>query len=1038
MKPLTLLAALLAPAVAGAQGFALRPPSLGESMQQLDRLSRLRAPELEQTFILPERPGQNQVAWFDFDWRYVDVPAPGGGPGGLRLYYYRSEQAQAERALPAIRSAYARLVEEFAYNPTKRIPYILYATQREFQTTNVFAVTESVLGVTSPSDLKMTVPYFGDHQKFVEVSTHELVHQFTIQKLLEAAGAEEIASPIAFLPLWFIEGIAEWYTKGGIDVETDGYLRDLVWNPDARRGYDVLPFAEDRIRGYIPTYKLGQARIEFIADQYGKDKIQAFLENAYLLGDASQGARSGTRNFAGLTRRVLGEPLEQVDARWRAWLKRRYYPEYMRSEHDLAQMREIRNLPAEAEDFVVSPDGTLIFYRGIDRERGRAKLLLADVRRPRSAVEIAVDGKPGTESLHPVEYGVVALSKERLAFSAQDGIGDALYVQRYRHRTPKNRAPRVQVGKRRKLDVRAPGGARFIQIADPAFSPDGQQLAFAGVVAADGQSDVWIVPVGGGTARRLTEDGFVERDLAWGKDGLYVTSDATDHGRLNLFRLDPATGARTRLTTAPASDRNPYPQPDGSVLFASDVSGKSDLYVWRDGTVQRLTDFTTGLGSPSPAPQGRGLLASTFHGGYFRVVEVPKVAWLERPAEPVAPAAGDVLPIPQEPIPVDPRDYEALSLRNWRPEAGFIYGGGGGSSVAGRAAVLFSDMLRDNVVFLDLAVYGSFDYTQGLVLYENRAGRMAWVLGAFHFVQQQVDRFDESLAYYQRDFGVVGGLRYPLDRFRRVELELTLGGVNRHCLTDFDGQTLLVCGGLQDVGNAPGYYRDRADWEQQNGGVNFTVSPTLRYGYDTVRFDYFTGPISGSSLLLELGGGYLPGRGAVHGFARLDAQRYFQLLGRSNIMFRAAGGTSFSPGGRSSAWERSWWLTSADNLRGFYALELENLVGQHYYVANAELQFPLDALVRLFLFDTIEAVAALDFGGVFDRFSTGADAAGNAEPGAWDSRTLTGVLGFNVLFGPLLLRVHFGHPFDIGGLETPALREDDRWVTNITLRYFFF
>jgi len=48
------------------------------------------------------------------------------------------------------------------------------------------------------------------------------------------------------------------------------------------------------------------------------------------------------------------------------------------------------------------------------------------------------------------------------------------------------------------------------------------------------------------------------------------------------------------------------------------------------------------------------------------------------------------------------------------------------------------------------------------------------------------------------------------------------------------------------------------------------------------------------------------------------------------------------------------------------------------------------------------------------------------------------VLGVNVLFGPLLLRVHFGHPFDIGGLQTEALRNGAHWVTNITLRYFFW
>ena len=180
---------VLGPLAAAAQDFTLRAPSIGEELRNLERLENLPEKPLQQQFVVPERPGQNQVAWYGFNWQYVDVPAPGGGAGGIRLYYYRSEIAQARRALPAIQSAYARLVDQFHYSPTKRIPYILYATQREFQTQNVFEVSEGVLGVTSPEDLKMTVPYFGDHARFVEVSTHEMVHQFQIQKMNQAAGA---------------------------------------------------------------------------------------------------------------------------------------------------------------------------------------------------------------------------------------------------------------------------------------------------------------------------------------------------------------------------------------------------------------------------------------------------------------------------------------------------------------------------------------------------------------------------------------------------------------------------------------------------------------------------------------------------------------------------------------------------------------------------------------------------------------------------------------------------------------------------------
>lgn len=1041
-----LLAALwlaAAPLAAAAQGLELGRPDVGEALRRMDQLHEqaaragLAAPgPLQQTFVLPERPGQNQVSWYEFDWQHLDVPSPTGGEGGIRLYYYRRERAVAERALPVIRNAYLRLVDQFHYTPTRQIPYILYASQREFQATNVFQVSESVLGVTSPRDLKMSLPYFGNHELFREVSTHELVHQFTIQKLLDLAGAEDAGSPIDALPLWFIEGLAEYYAKGGVDPETDLYLRDLVWNPDAERHYEVVAFAEDRYRGYIPTYKLGQARVAFVAEVYGAEKVQAYLENAVMLGSAS-----GEHGFAALTRRVLNEPLEQVDTRWRAWLKRRYYPAYA-GRQDLAQLRELSELPAEPEAAQVSPDGQLVFFRGIDREAGRARLYLMDARWPRGAVRVASDNQPGVESLHPIEHSVMAVAEGVLAFSAQAGAGDVLYVQRFRHVPPRGgKPPQLALGERRTLELRHPSGRRFIEISDPTFSPDARLIAFAGLTDA-GQQDVYVVPVEGGAVRQLTDDPYAERDLAWGPDGLYASSDATDHGRFNLFRLDPVTGARTRLTTGAWDDRAPRPQADGSVLFSSQAAGKPDLYVLRGSEVRRLTDFATGLTSPAVAPQARGVWASTFYRGRFRLVEVPRVAWLDEPAVRLA-AAGPPLAIPQDEFPSAVPSYDPYALGNWRPEAGYIYGGGASNAVAGSAALLFSDVLRDHVGYLQLSVLGSFEYTQALALFESRAGRTAWVLGAFHFVQEQLDLANPDLAFLQRDFGVLGSLRFPIDRFRRYEAELSVGGVQRYCLTNLTN-SLISCGGVDP--NRPG----AADWRQRNGGTQLELGPTFRYGYDTVRYDPTAGPLAGNALLLEVGGQYLPWLRAVSGFVRADGTTYFQISGRAKLFLRAAAGTSFAPDDSGRTWARTWWLTAADNLRGYYWNDLAYLIGRNYWVTNAELQLPLDPVLRLAIFDSLFGVAALDFGGVFNGWSTraGCDIQrdrcpdGNAvrpsDLGAWDVRTLTGVLGVNMLFGPLLLRVHFGHPFDIKGVRTPALRDGASWVTNVTLRYFFF
>ena len=451
--------------------------------------------------------------------------------------------------------------------------------------------------------------------------------------------------------------------------------------------------------------------------------------------------------------------------------------------------------------------------------------------------------------------------------------------------------------------------------------------------------------------------------------------------------------------------------------------------------MRRLTDFTTGLTAPRPAARG-AILAGTFHGGRFRLVQVHAIAQLDEEWAAVPPAEGEPLPIPAPELPAAPQEYRPYAARNWRPEAGFLYGGGSGGAIAGRGAILFDDYLRDRLLFADVSVLGSFDYTQATVMYADRSRRTALVLGAFHYVQQQLDPLDPDLVYNQRDVGVSAALSRPLDRFRRIEAELSVGATQRYCLTDFAGDVALDCQGLTGAGRP---YASTAEWRRRNGGTHLTLGPAVRLGFDSIRYHPTAGPIAGSALLAEVGGGWVPDREAVHGFARLDAQHYFHLWGRTRLWARAAAGTSFSPGGESRLWERSWWVDPADNLRGYGPGDAAFLIGTRYYVANAELQLSLDPLLQARLFEHMTGIVGLDFGGVFSSWSERRDALGQVvDAGGWGSRTLTGVLGVNLTLGPILFRLHFGHPFDVGGVETPALAERQRWVTNLTLRYLFF
>src|SRR3954468_11738629 len=237
------------------------------------------------TIVFPQTAGQNQVRWDKFDWESVDLLTGQDAGAGLRLYYYKSEKEAAERAAAAVEEEYRWLSEQFDYKPQYKIPYILYNSHGELEQTNIFQIGESTLGVTSPEDLRMTTAYWGDHARFRHVSLHEMVHQFTIQKVNAVAEkAKAYGSPLQKMPLWFVEGLAEYYsTPGGMDSEAEEYLRDLVANPDPYRGYILPPFLSDEQRSFIYTYKLGQGRCFFLAETYGKPKLQELLATSYRL-----------------------------------------------------------------------------------------------------------------------------------------------------------------------------------------------------------------------------------------------------------------------------------------------------------------------------------------------------------------------------------------------------------------------------------------------------------------------------------------------------------------------------------------------------------------------------------------------------------------------------------------------------------------------------------------------------------------------------------------------------------------------------------
>ena len=84
-------------------------------------------------------------------------------------------------------------------------------------------------------------------------------------------------------------------------------------------------------------------------------------------------------------------------------------------------------------------------------------------------MKVTGDNRPGVESLHPIDQSTLAVSDKLLAFAAQDGPSDSLYLQPWRRRGPARSAGLV-LGQRRKVALVHPAGLHFIEVSDPAFS----------------------------------------------------------------------------------------------------------------------------------------------------------------------------------------------------------------------------------------------------------------------------------------------------------------------------------------------------------------------------------------------------------------------------------------------------------------------------------------------------------------------------------------------------------------------------------------
>ena len=125
------------------------------------------------------------------------------------------------------------------------------------------------------------------------------------------------------------------------------------------------------------------------------------------------------------------------------------------------------------------------------------------------------------------------------------------------------------------------------QESRPHFSPDGASIAFSGNY--DGNIDVYVVPIAGGSPKRLTwhsADDFVEGFDPKGRIVFSSQSDVQSSREAHLFTIDPKQAFPERLPIPRGVDADV--SPDGRAIAYAQTAPQAQWKAYRGGTASRI------------------------------------------------------------------------------------------------------------------------------------------------------------------------------------------------------------------------------------------------------------------------------------------------------------------------------------------------------------------------------------------------------------------------------------------------------------------
>jgi Periplasmic component of the Tol biopolymer transport system len=675
--------------------------------------------------------GQNKMRYKSLNFKVYETPH-------FNLHYYLENDSMVRWLAKESEVWYELHQQVFRDTFLRKNPIILYSNHPEFQQTTTIQgeIGVGTGGVTEAFKTRVVMPVMQINHQTRHVLGHELVHAFQYRVLMEGGDSTRLEN-IGNIPLWMVEGMAEYFSIGKKDAFTAMWMRDAYLNNDIP---SLRAMTENQNR-YFP-YRFGQAFWSYIGSTYGDTVIMPLFKATAMYG------------YEMAIRRVFGYDAQTLSNLWRNSMENAY-----------------RNLPVDTSTApvgrsiinsknsgrlnvspAISPDGQFVAFLS-ERDLFSIDLFLADAKT--GEVIRKLSSRLTNTDIDEFSYlesaGAFSPDSRKFAFSVFSRGKSKLMI--------------VDVSNGKTLLLEEMGD--IVEFANIAWAPDGESVVFSGL--ENGHSDIYLYNLTSKQLRRLTDDVYSDYQPSFSHDGTKIVF-STDRVALqsdsrsvdipmNIAVLDVASGEIENINVFQgANNLNPqFSADDSQIYFLSNSDGFRNMYRYTLASkkVERMTSYFTGISgiteySPALSLSAKDDVVYSYYRRNEYSVYNAKVSEFE-------PVEVDPYVVNFDAAMLPPPDNLGVDVVNanlsnfnlfqrisdnridtapYRPNfkldylansgMGLAVGSRYGAGIASGIQGMFSDILGHNQIFAALNINGEIYDFGGQVAYINQRSRINW------------------------------------------------------------------------------------------------------------------------------------------------------------------------------------------------------------------------------------------------------------------------------------------------------------------------